>query len=437
MTQVMRADPTERAWSNPNFRRLWVGSAASSLGSEIAEIAVPLLALITLSASAAELSAVRFAQFLPFLLATLPLGLLVDRRRAGRLGLMVGSDLGRFVLVASIPITVWIGVASLELLCVTVFCVATLTVLYQVADFALLPSLVSEHLLIDANGKIAATQSANEIGGRGLGGLLVQAASAPVAVIANALGFLVSALSLRRIRVAEPPVATEAGGRSARAEIGEGLRIALGNRYVRPLLAEATTFNLFNEVFILALMLILVRDLGFSAFAIGLVFTAGGVGSFIGSWFGARLTGRFGYGRVLLATLALGNGAPLATVVVGRIAAPLALLCAVFVVMGVGIGIANVHAVSLRQTAVSATVLGRVNAAYRMISWGAIPLGAALGGVLATHAGAYAALTVGVIGICGATLWVALSAVPRLASIDIGTTEDVVSAHSGQGPNSS
>src|SRR4051794_2524054 len=113
----------ERAWSTPNFRRLWVGSGASSLGSEIAEIAIPLLALVTLSANAAQLSAVRFAQFLPFLLATLPFGLLVDRRRARRLGLMIGSDLGRFVLVASIPVTVWAGAASVQLLCVTVFCV--------------------------------------------------------------------------------------------------------------------------------------------------------------------------------------------------------------------------------------------------------------------------------------------------------------------------
>jgi MFS family permease len=416
----MRSEASERAWTNANFRRLWMGAGASSLGSEIAEIAVPLLALMTLSANAAELSAVRFAQFLPFLLATLPLGLLVDRRRSGRLRMMVGSDLGRFVLVASIPISVWAGFASLKLLCVTIFCVATLTVLYQVADFALLPSLVPSRMLVDANGKITATQAANEIGGRGFGGVLVQAVSAPVAVVVNALGFLASALSLRRIRVPEEvspgPTATEAAG-SGR-EIVEGLRIALGNRYIRPLLGEATSYNMFSEAFFLALMLILVRDLDFSAAAVGLVFTMGGAGSFLGAWFGARFTRRFGYGRVLLTTLVIGNLAPLGSVFVERVDWPLLLLCLVFLTMGIGIGIANVHGVSLRQTAVPANLRGRVNAAYRMISWGAIPLGAALGGLLATRAGAYAALTVGVAGICGATLWVAFSAVPRLATID-------------------
>jgi MFS family permease len=422
MTQVTQAGASERAWTNANFRRLWVGAGASSLGSEIAEIAVPLLALVTLSANAAELSAVRSAQFLPFLLATLPLGLLVDRRRSGRLRMMVGSDLARFVLVASIPISVWAGFASLELLCVTIFCVATLTVLYQVAEFALLPSLVPSHLLVDANGKITATQAANEVGGRGLGGLLVQAVSAPVAVVTNALGFLVSALSLRRIRVPEEatPDSTGTEGASSGRELVEGLRIALGNRYIRPLLGESTTYNLFSEAFFLALMLILVRDLDFSAGAVGLVFTMGGAGSFVGAWFGARFTRRFGYGRVLLTTLIIGNTAPLAAVFVDRVEWPLPLLCLVFLTMGIGIGIANVHGVSLRQTAVSADLRGRVNAAYRMISWGAIPAGAALGGLLATQAGSYSAMVVGVIGIASASLWVAFSPVPRLATIDIG-----------------
>jgi hypothetical protein len=189
------------AWTSRSFRRLWTASAISSFGSEVAEIALPLLALVTLSASASELSLLRVAQFLPFLFATMPLGLLVDRRSTRRLQLMVGADLGRFVLVALIPITVWAGAAQMELLYAVVFAAGVLTVLYQIADFAFLPSVVRAGQLVDANGKIAAAQSANEIGGRGLGGFLVQAVSAPVAVAVNAVAFLGSALSLRRIRL--------------------------------------------------------------------------------------------------------------------------------------------------------------------------------------------------------------------------------------------
>ena len=418
----MEEPSSQRVWSNRSFRRLWFASTVSSFGSEVAELALPLLALLALSASATEVGLLRVAQFLPFLLATLPLGLLVDRRRRHRLSLMVGADLGRFLLVAAIPITVWIGVASIELLYGVVFAAGILTVLYQIADFAFLPSVVGRAQLVDANGKIAASQSANEVGGRGLGGLLIQAISAPIALAVNAVAFLVSALCLRRIKINqidEDEIAAAASPPGpAWREVIEGLRLAIHDRYVRPLLGEATTFNVFNEMFILGLLIYSVRQLGLGPAAIGLVFTAGGVGSFIGAWFGARVTGRLGYGRVLLVTLIVGNAAPVAVALLGAAGGrALGLLCAIFVIMGVGIGIANVHAVTLRQTAVPEYLRGRVNAAYRLISWGAIPLGAAVGGVVASQASAQAAMVIGALGMALATLWVAFSAVPRLRTI--------------------
>ncbi|MDG4827541.1 MFS transporter [Asanoa sp. WMMD1127] len=451
VTLTATARDRRPAWSNPDFRRLWRGSAASTLGSEIAELALPLFALVTLSASAAEASTLRVAQFLPFLLATLPAGLLVDRLRRVRLRLMIGADLGRALLIALIPIAAWAGVASMPGLYVVVFVAAVLTVVFQVADFALLPAIVTADQLVDANGKLSATQSASEIGGRGIGGLLVQFLTAPAALVLNALGYLVSALSLSRITLpapgadglrrasgadelrpapgadglppaaggGEPPSAPgRAEPRRARREGLAGVGVLLRHRYVRPLAGEAATFNLFNEAFVLGLMLYAVRDAHLSPIAIGAVFTAGGVGSFLGAWFGARFTTRFGYGRVLLVTLILGNGAPLGVLLAGHAGAGLLpLFCAVFVVMGVGIGIANVHAVSLRQAAVPAELRGRVNAAYRLISWGAVPVGAALGGVVATQAGPFAAMAVGAVGISLATLWVAFSRVPALAGI--------------------
>ena len=214
---------------------------------------------------ATEVGLLRVARVLPFLLATLPLGLLVDRRRGYRLSLMVGADLGRFALVAAIPITAWIGIATMELLYGVVFAAGVLTVLYQLADFAFLPSVVDHAHLVDANGKIAASQSANEVGGRGLGGLLIEAISAPVAVAVNAVAFLVSALSLRRIeasRVEDEAAAAGPPRGPARREVTAGLRIAVRDRYVRPLLGEATTFNAFNEMFVLGLLIYSVRELG-------------------------------------------------------------------------------------------------------------------------------------------------------------------------------
>ncbi len=412
---VVTPGTSTRAWSNPDFRRLWAGSAVSSFGAEIAELAIPLLAIVTLAATPSEVGTLRTAQFLPFLLATLPLGMLVDRSR--RLPLMIGADVGRFALIMIIPLAVWAGIARIELLYVVMFAAGVLTVLYQVADFAFVPDVVAAQQLVDANGKIAAAQSANEIGGRGFGGVLVDTLSAPVAVLLNAVGYLASAIWLSRIRVTE--TSRSEPDRPTWADITAGLREALRHRYVRPLLGEATTFNFFNEMFILGLMLFLARDLGLSAAVIGVVFTVGGVGSFIGAWFGSRVTGRFGYGRVLVATLILGNTAPV-------LVAPardggldvVVLFCAIFAAMGLGIGIANVHAVSVRQTALPEQLRGRVNAAYRLISWGAIPVGATLGGVVAGAWDARTAMITGAAGMSLATLWVAFSPVRRLRSID-------------------
>jgi MFS family permease len=412
MDTVTKGTGSRRAWTSRTFRWVWTGSAVSMFGSEIAELALPLLALVTLSATAGEVATLRAAQFLPFLLATLPLGLLVDRRR--RLPLMIGADLGRFVLIGAIPLSVWIGLGHIEVLYVTVFAAGVLTALYQIADFSFMPTVVRTEQLPDANAKIVATQSAMEIGGRGLGGLLVQALTAPVAVAVNAVTYLLSAVSLSRIRIDEP-APQRVGGRSPLREVVDGLSYAVRNSYLRALLGEATTFNLFNEAFMLGLMIYAVRDLGISPAGLGLVLTAGGLGSFLGAWFGTRMTGRWGYGRVLLVTLFAGNTVPVAAIGAGAVggwAQPL--LTGVFLVMGVGIGVANSHAVTVRQVAAPFELRGRVNAAYRLISWGMIPLGAVGGGVLATAAGPWSAMLAGSVGVAAASLWVAFSPVPRL-----------------------
>jgi hypothetical protein len=132
--------------------------------------------------------------------------------------MMVGADAARFVLIGAIPVAVWAGVARIELLCVLVFAAGVLTVLYQLADFAFLPGLVGKGRLVDANARLAASQSATEIGGKGLGGLLVDVLSAPVAVLADALSYLASALLLSGVPDADPPAREPAAPRSRRQE---------------------------------------------------------------------------------------------------------------------------------------------------------------------------------------------------------------------------
>jgi predicted MFS family arabinose efflux permease len=276
---------------------------------------------------------------------------------------------------------------------------------------------VTPRQLTDANAKVGATASAAEISGRGLGGILVQVLTAPVAVLLNAFGYLVSALSVARIPVTEDR--SGRGGHRPVKAMAQALRLATSNPVLRGFLGGATTFNLFNEVFFLCLMLYLVEQVAATPALIGAVLVAGGVGSFLGAWFGAKLGRRFGYGKVLITTLAIGNTAPLASaftvLVPGR---EVIVLVCVFLVMGAGIGISNAHVVTVRQVVASPSERGRLNAAYRLVSWGAIPAGALLGGVAASLAGPWAGMVIGAGGMATATLWVGASPVPRLHRLE-------------------
>jgi predicted MFS family arabinose efflux permease len=404
-----------QAWSSKPFRWLWAGSAVSVLGSEVGELAIPLLALISLDAGAGELSAMRTAQFAPFLVAALPLGLLVDRMR--RLPLMIAADLGRFVSLTVLVALVLTGHGSVQLACSLLFVVGTLTVLYQSADFALLPHVVTRAQMTDANAKLSASYSAAEISGRGIGGLLVQLLSAPIAVLVNALGYVGSAVSLSRIH-AEEPAFTQATGHPWR-RVTQGFATAWRSPVLRGFLGGATVFNLAYEVFLLCVMLYLVADLDAAPPTVGAVLLCGGFGSLLGASIGPRLSSRYHYGRVLVATLALGNTAPLAVLLTVVVPGHEVLVMgASFLVMGVGIGISNAHVVTVRQIVAPEGMLGRVNSAYRFVSWGAIPVGASLGGLAAAALGPWAGMALGAGGLASATIFVVASPVRRLAVVE-------------------
>lgn len=401
------------AWRVPAFRRLWTAGLFSHLGAEIGEIALPVLTLVTLGATAQELSWVRIAMFAPFLLLTMWIGVLVDRRR--RRPLMVVADVGRGVVLAAVAVLAITGALTVPMLVAATAVVGSMTVLYTMAEFSLMPHAVDETRLPDANAKVTATQSAVNVGGSGVGGALVQALTAPVAVAANAVGYLASALLISRTRVAEPQ--PERTGTTPWQEALAGLRRLGRDRSLRALSAEATIWNLGNEIFTLAVTVVLVGEHG--PLVLGIVLMAGGVGAFLGSGISARLTRRYGYGPSLVTALFAGNTAPVAGALLLGTSATWALVAlgVAYFVSGFGVGVANSQAVTVRQLLTEPEIRGRVNAAYRFLSWGALAIGAAVAGVLITFAGAAWAGLLGAVLMALATLPVVFSPVRRMRQL--------------------
>ena len=405
------------AWSARPFRKVWGAGALSGLGAEIGELALPALALITLGATAVEASWVRAALLAPFLLLTLWLGVVVDR--SSRRPLMIVADLVRGALLIALCTFAVLGWLTIPILVVVAATLGSMTVLFQLANFSFLPDIVSEHQLIDANAKITATDSAISVAGSGVGGVLVQLLTAPLALAVNAIGYLGSAVLIGRVRVTEPRSSIHER-HSAFAEAKEGLWVLARHRILRALVAEASAWNFGNEIFILALTVYILKEIPAGPLILGLIVTCGGVGAFLGSMLSATLTARFGYGKALVASLILGNTAP----IIGALGAwlhPSGLLVplsAAFLLSGIGIGVANSQSTSIRQIAVAPELRGRVNGGYRLLSWGALSVGALLGGVLITTVGIWPAALAGSAVMALATLPVALSPARRVRAID-------------------
>ena len=182
----------------PDFRRLWGGQAVSVLGSQVTAFALPVLAVVTLDADAGQLGLLRTLEFLPFVLLTLPVGLWLDRHRPRPA--MLAANAVRAVVVGSVAIAGLLGALQTPWLYGAVLVIGAATVVFDVAYLSYLPALVRRDQLVQGNSHLAVSDSAAEVGGPGLAGLLVQAVSAPAALLVDAVSYLVSLLCLARIR---------------------------------------------------------------------------------------------------------------------------------------------------------------------------------------------------------------------------------------------
>lgn len=412
-------------WRDGEFLKLWGGESVSLMGAQITQLALPLAAVYQFQASSTQLGLLNAAGFAPFLGATLFIGVWVDRRR--RRPLMIWSNIGRGLLVGSVPLCAFLDLLTIEYLYVTALLVGVLTVLFDVSYQSYLPSFIKREHLVEGNSKLQASSSLAQIGGPGFAGLLVGWLTAPVALLANASSYAVSVASLLAIRRPEPAPEIPDEKTSTARSIAEGLRVVLRNGSIRAIALEAGTYNFCWMSLQTVFVLYAARELGMNPGTIGLVLGVGAVGSLVGAVAATWLKNRLGLGRAVVAELVLCCAAPL-LIPLAPGTGPLsyAMYVTAFACCGIGSTMSTIHVVSLRQAITPDRLLGRVNAGCRFIAWGPLPLGALAGGLLGDAIGLRDTLYVTAFGFLTAMLWIVFSPVPQLKDFPAQPTAEPV-----------
>ncbi len=414
-------------WRHTDFLKLWAGETVSLIGSQITTFALPLVAVLVLDATPAQVGILNAAAFAPFLLLTLPAGVWIDRRR--RRPIMVATNFGRALLLGLVPLLALLGHLRIEYLYVIVFLVGMLTVFFQLAYQAYLPAIVEREQIIDGNSKLSASASIAEIGGPGFGSLLVALLTAPFALVFDACSFAISAVMLALIRKPEPEPEVPARRQTLAREIGDGFRLTFGDPFLRAFAAEAATYNFFWRVIETVFVLYIVRELGLRQEIYGLILTAGSIGALLGALLTNRVAGWLGIGATIFAGAVLSDVAPLLIpLAAGSTTTMVALLMLAFFLRGFGTTGCNVHIISIRQLVTPDRLRGRMNASYRLLVTGTIPIGALLGGFLGEWIGLRPTLLVGAVGLLSTWLWFWFSPVVALRKLPAAMDEPLVMA---------
>lgn len=381
--RALRRITAGHLWHHADFRRLWVGDTVSQLGASFGTIALPYLAVTLLAATSFQMGLLGTLQGLGFLLIGLPAGALVDRWR--KRIVMLAADLGRAALLVSITAAWWLDWLSFTQLAVVATGVGALTVFFDVSYQSYLPFLVGRDHIVEGNAKLQASQSVSQAVGPALGGAAIKYLGAADVVGVNALGYLASASALWRIRHRETPPARETR-RKLRTEIAEGLGFVLRHPLLRRLLACTAIGNLTGSAANALVMLYMVRELHLSAVTIGVIEAVGAVGGFCGALIVTPLTRKIGEGATIIVTAVIFAPLPFVYPLASVLPAVPTLIVGLagFMMMVVAYNIATV---SFRQRLCPPEMLGRMNASARFIVWGTVPVGAFIGGVMATYLG--------------------------------------------------
>ena len=405
---------------NREFRRLFAADSISLIGDQITLIALPLTAVLVLDAGAAEMGYLTAAGLLPYLFFSLHAGAWVDRS-GGRRRKMIVSDLGRALVVASVPLAYAFDVLTIEQLLVTEFLVGSLAVVFRVAHPTLFISVVPRESYVEGQSLVNGTRAFSYVAGPTVGGVLVQALTAPIALVLDACSYVLSALFLRSIDPEEPP--TE---QAARGHVLSGLRFINSSPVVRSSLLATATLNFFNYIFWALFVLYATRELGVPPGTLGLVLGAGAVGGLVGSVVTGRISRRIGIGPAFLVGCVV---FPLPLVLVPLAEGPRWLIVALLFLAefgsGLGVMMLDISAGAIFAAIIPNRMRSRVSGAYSFVNYGVRPLGSLVGGALGSTIGLRPTLWIGAVGALAGVLWLLPSPIPRLRDLPEPEDADV------------
>jgi MFS family permease len=364
-------------WGNRDFRLLWSGETTSMLGSMVASTALPLVAVVTLQASTFGVALLTAVAWLPWLVVGLPAGAWVDR--LPKRPVMLACNTVSMAVFGSVPVAAAFGVLSMPYLLAAALLGGVAKVFFTLAYRAYLPALVETDELLEANAKLQGSESATQVAGPGLAGLLAQAFGPVSGILADAVSFGVSVLCVRAIKVRE--VVVPVARSPLRSQIAEGLRFVLRDRYLRTLMTFGAVSNLALTGYQAIQIVFLSRTLGAAPGLIGLVLALAAAGGVLGAALAGRLGARFGTARAFL--LCEVFAAPM--LLLGPLSGPgWGLVLFVLAEFGVCAGVvaSNVLTTTFRQQYCPPALFSRINSSASIVNYGTIPLAGVLGGVL-------------------------------------------------------
>lgn len=393
----IRETRAERSlWRDGNFLTMWSGQALAQLGGQVTELAIPVLAVLLLHATELEVGVLNAAGVAAFLVVGLPAGAWIDRMRKRHV--MIWADAVRAVALGALPLLWWAGVLEMWHLYAVALVVGVATVFFDVSYQSLIPSLVRPAQMAEANGKLEATYQVANIGGPAVGGWLIAIVAAPLAILATVGTYLASFVALLLTRDHEQPRAADDRAPMLQ-EIGEGLRWVFGNPLLRRIVGTTGVSNFSSTLSFTLLPIFLLRELGLSPAAMGVIFSLGAVGGLAGAIATPHIVRLVGEARAIpLSAIAFSVVACFLPLAATFPAVAFPLLVAQGFVASFTVLLYNITQVTFRQRITPSRLLGRMNASIRFCVWGVMPLAALAAGGLGTWLGVVPTMWIGAAG---------------------------------------